>query len=354
MSYLVYRLGKRGGQKRSNDTSLGYYAAGTLGGQRDSYAPMPVSRGLPRFERVRVKGEDGKTRVKRIGYCPNEQTIFLDDYINEDSKPKKLKFKKGVLRVDPDKDPIMYEFLENSNFNEDNPNRDPNAPIKFHRNDKHKSATDALKRKEKINKELSLFWDLPLTKKRAIANYVGVPTAEKDPSVWTWKLFLWAENNVKKFVSAYHSQDLDYADYISRAEHMGILRYNAGEWTHHDVKILTVGRHQNQYEELIKHLINNPKLNLHIRNDVKAKEGRTDLQVDETMTIDFAKLSGEEMLDLAIEKRVVKYNQGHGYHIVAIDKYIGEDGITKSKKGAIELLETDKILFEQVKAQLLK
>lgn len=361
MSYLVYQLGKRGGQKRSSDTDLGYYAQGTTTGIRSPWKPMPVNRSLHKYERIRLKDESGNVQVKRIGYSPDEQTIFVDDFENprydEKGNPKfympKINFKKGILKVDPEKEPLLYERLEMSNYNEDNPNRDPNKEIKFHRVDRQQSAKEALANKEKITKELAVFWDMPLTKKRAIANFVGIPTAEKAEEVWVWRLYTWAQANVDKFVSAYNSQDLDYADYISRAEHMKIIRFNAGEWLYNDVKILPVSSNRNPYEELIKHLIRNPKLNVAIRNDVKAKEGRTDFIVEDDV-IDFAHMTGEEMLALAQEKRVVEYKQGHGYYIIAIDKYIGEEGKTLSKKAAAELIDTDELIFEQVKAQLIK
>lgn len=351
MSYLVYRLGKRGKQKRSNELDRGYYATGTTSGLRDPYKPMPYSRTLSRFHKIREKDENGNVRVRTVGYSPYENTIYIEDFVDKNSKLVKPKFIKGILRVDLEREPMLAELLNKLDYCEDKEGRDAKKPVKYHRVDKVKSAKDSLGKKEKVVKELAVFWQLPITKKQAIANAYGIRTKGVDLDVWQHELLLHAEQDPARFVEIYQNPDLEYLDYITRAENMNILSYNVNEWSYNEVKILSVSKASNKYDALVKHLINNPQLNLTIKNDVRGKEGYTELEVEQGVKVDFTKISGSDLLDMALEKRVVEYRPGKGFCIIATDKYFGE---TKSKDSAREALETDALLFQQVVAQLIK
>jgi|TARA_R110000782_G_scaffold16029_1_gene46349 hypothetical protein len=356
MSSLVYRLGKSNEQKRSNDIELGYYAAGTTAGQRDANKPMPYSRSLKRYHTVRYTDDNGKVRIRKIGYAPEEDTIYLDDFVNPNSALVKPKFKKGILIVDSVRQSLLVELLDKLNENENNPDRDPKASIVFHKIDRVKKAKGILEREEKVTKELAMFWDIGVTKKQALANWLGIRTHGRSLEEFSHDLYFFAKNNVKEFTEAYHNPDVEYLDYISRAENLSILKFNTHTWEYNEMKILVVSSNKNKYIGLVKHFINNPPLYTAMVNDVRSKEGFTKFEDlgDSGRDIDFSTIKGEEMLAIAIEDEIVVYKTGYGFEIVATEKIIGTPKVTLSKVKAAKVIDEDKLVFEQLKVQLLK
>ena len=91
-------------------------------------------------------------------------------------------------------------------------------------------------------------------------------------------------------------------------------------------------------------------------NDVRSKEGFTKFEDlgDSGRDIDFSTIKGEEMLAIAIEDEIVVYKTGYGFEIVATEKIIGTPKVTLSKVKAAKVIDEDKLVFEQLKVQLLK
>jgi hypothetical protein len=349
MSSLVYRLGKSGGQKRSNDRDLGYYASGSTNGQRDVNKPMPYSRSLARFYRVRLKDENGKEKVHRIGYSPGENTIFIDDFVDPEAPLVKVRFKKGILVVDDEKEPQLAEFLETLDINESNKNRNKRSKVVFHRVNKNEKAEGILKKEEIIAKKLAIFWDIPITKKQAIANWVGIRTLEVAPEIWQHHLYQWAKNNVGEFNDIYHNPDVDYMDYVARAENTQVLRWNANAWYYNDVKIMVTSSSKNRYKDLVKRFLNDPQLYKAVVDTVREKEGLAP-EVKEEKKYDLDVMTAEEILNAAKKEDIVDYRPGTGHFIVATGKLIG----SKSTDSAIEAITKDKLIVEQLKAQFEK
>ena len=350
MSSLVYRLGKSGGQKRSKATDLGYYATGSKDGQQDPHKPMPYSRTLPRFHTIREKDETGKVRPRKIAYSPQEESIYMDMWVDKNSPIVKPKFKKGFLIVDEDKESQLVELMNKLNSNESKPDRDTRVPVLFHQVNKSKKAAEILANEERVAKELAVYWDLPYTRKQAIANWVGIRTANEDPNMWQHALFLWAKHNVKKFKEVYHNPDLEYMDFISRAENIGLLKFNVNTWKYGEVKILVVSRNDMRYEKLVERLLNEPALYKSISDDVLRAEGKSNLIVTEKEKFDFEAMTAEDLLEKAKKHDLVKYKGGTGFYIVDTGKAVGKS----TKEDAIKSIETDPYLRKQIEEQFKK
>lgn len=350
MASLVYRLGKSGGQKRSKATDLGYYATGSKDGQQDPYKPMPYSRTLPRFHTIREKDESGKLKVRKIAYSPQESSIYMDEWVNPHSPIIKPKFKRGFLIIDENKEPQLIELMNKLDGNESNPNRSERAKVLFHQVNKSKKAKEILAQEERVSKELSVFWDLPFTRKQAIANWVGIRTSNVDTNMWQHNLFLWAKHNVKKFKEVYHNPDLEYVDFISRAENIGLLKFNVNTWKYGDVKILVVSRGDMRYSKLVERLLNEPTLYKSITDDVLRAEGKSNLIVTEEEKYDFDAMTAEDLLEKAKDREIVKYKGKTGFYIVDTGKVIGK----VTKESAIKAIETEPYLREQIEEQFKK
>jgi hypothetical protein len=350
MANLVYRLGQSGRQKRSNPSDLGYYATGSRdGGNQDLAPPMPYSRRFKAIHTVRVE-KDGKIIPRKVAYSPDEESIFMDDWVDKNSKVVKIKFKKGMLMVDEDNEPQLIELLSLLDGNESKPNRDTKTPVLFHQINKSKKAEEVLLNEERVAKELAVYWDLPYTRKQAIANWVGIRTANQDPNMWQHSLFLWAKHNVKKFKEVYHNPDLEYMDFISRAENIGLLKFNTNTWKYGEVKMLVVSRNDMRYEKLVERLLNEPSLYKSIADDVLRAEGKSNLIVAGKEKFDFDAMTAEDLLDKAKKHDLVKYKGGTGFYIVDTGKAVGKS----TKEDAIKSIETDPYLRQQIEEQFKK
>lgn len=327
MARLVYRLA---GQKRSNPTESGYYASGSKNGsQMDTYKPMPFSRSLPRWHRI-VEIVNGKKKPRQIGYSPTEDTIYLDE-MREPEKLMKPKFRNGILLVDNDKDPLLEEMLDKLDINGSNPDRDKTSKVIFTKMNKEASAAAELDKKEKISKNLSVFWELPDNKLQAIANSSGIST-NRPTNVWKHNLYNWASSNVKEFNDLCNDPDVRTVDLISRAENTSVLIFEVHEWKYKGNKILTVSPQKNRYTELVKRLVNDPALLTSITNDVAIIDGSEELVLKSGEKINVAKISAEDLLELAIKEEVVSYKHGYGYELV-------KDGTLISGKSRDSMLE---------------
>lgn len=346
MARLVYKLV---GQKKSDESEKGYYAESLANGQKLPFKPMNVSRALPRFFRIREMDEKtGKTKVKQIAYAPSENTIYVEDFIDPKAKIEKIKFKKGFLFVDSEREPQKQEFLDKIPYNAESPIRTDRDPIKFMRIDNEAKANEILKKEETIARELNVFWELPMEKRRAIANAVSINTF-RDHSLWAYDLYEWARRNVGEFKKKYHDPDIDYIDMISRAEILGILKWGDNTWFYNDVAVMKISTAKNRYTEFVGKLINEPQLENAIANDVAVKEGKSARTIGEQQEeIDFSEVDSSALLKLAKEKGVVKYNAGIGHEVVVTGHKFGDKSVISAEKA----IEESDLLREQIIVQL--
>lgn len=347
MARLVYKLT---GQKRSDEEGSGYIAEKTTGQQKGRFQPMPYTRSLPRFHRI-VETVNGKKKVRQIAYAPTEDTIYMDEFIDPNAKIVKPKFKNGYLIVDDDVDPKLPEYLAKLDSNASKENRDHKVPVKFIRLDKKGDAEAKLQKEEAVAKELSVFWELPIEKRQAIANSVGIPTQNQEDSIWLLRLFSWAQLNPKDFTKAYNNPDIEYIDTVSRAEKLGILRFDSYTWSYNNVAIMKVAHTKNRYAELASKLLNEPQLERAISNDVNQKLGITTMTVSENYDdVDFIEITSEQLLELAKKAGVVKYHAGKHHEVVTTGKAFG----SKSNASAIEAIDNEHLLREMLITEVQK
>lgn len=336
MSRLVYKLV---GQKRSDTSALGYYAKGDMTNKMEPLAPISYSRSLPLFHRISMWNEKTKRyEPKRVAYSPYEKSIYVDEWINPNSKAIKPRFKEGILIVETRHQQALADLLDILPSNGSNPNRDEKDPIKFIQLNKGKQAEDALKQGEKVVKEILLFFELPTEKLRAIANSVGLLTNSTE-SVWKYKLYQWAQNHPDDFVKHSRNPELDYVDTISRAELLGIIKFESSAWSFKGNQVLKVSQIKNPYTELAGKLINEPPLERAIANEVAEKEGKSNRTIGEAMKdVNMDEINGVALIDLAMQHKVLKYNTGVGYEfIITGDKVPGG----RKKEDAAEAIDAD-------------
>lgn len=342
MARSVYKLT---GQKKSSEVNLGYYAEGIQGGQRSPMTPMPYTRSLPRFHRIIETDENGRKIARQIAYAPSENTFYIDEFVNKDAKVVKPKFKKGFLIVDTDVDPLLPEYLAKLDCNASNENRNKKVPVKFIQLDKERDAKNKLDAEQKVATELLVFWDLPHERITAISNSVGIRTLNRPTAVWKHELFKWAEMNVDKFVAAYNNPEIEYVDTISRAENLGILKFDSFTWFYNSVSIMKVAQSKNRYTQLVAKLINDTPLERAISNEVNQKLGLSDRTISEQAeSINFDEVDSKALLKMAKEHGVIKYKTGHGHYLVSTDRKIG----TQSTDSAIEAIEEEHLLRDQI------
>jgi len=342
MARSVYQLA---GQKMSGN--IGYRTTG------EHSKPFPYNRSLALYHRIIEEEKDinGVSRkvVKRVGYSPNENTIYIDQFLDPQSKLEKIRFKNGYCLADDEREPQKKLLLDLLDINGSKKGRDAKVTAKYIRVDRNEKAETILRHEESIIKELSIFWELPHEKIRAIANSIGLSTYGVEPAIWKYHLLEWAKINLTKFKEAYQDPELDYIDTISRAEELGLLKFDLQTWKFNEVPIMKVSINKNKYKELTAYMMNQPQWANTISNEVAVKEGKSLRTIGEDKTsFDFTDMNGEDLLRLSIEHGVMVYRTGHGYKIVNTDYQVG--GI--SKKSAVAAIESEDVVRQQIIAQL--
>lgn len=364
MARLVFALATR--QKRTDQKTGGYWARGNSDGSGavEQVKPIPHTRTLPAFFRVMEWDDKLKKKVpKRVGYCPDEQSIYVDEWVGFEGqdlkhkirKAQKIKFSQGYCVVDDEKEPLKAELLQKIDINGSKVGRDESVKPKFFELNKEKDAKKILDAEKKKTLEIASFWSTPIEKLQAVANAIGIIT-QPDSLVWVHKLYRWAENHVDEYSKQLKNPDLDYLDTVTKAENLGIIKFDENTWFisygNGDVPqpILKVSPLKKQHVELANKLINDPPLERAIVNSIAEKEGKVSRKIGEAMQdVNMDEIDSIALIDLAVTHKVLEYHQGKGYEVLTTGLKIPN---SRSKAGAAEAIDADPILREAIIKEL--
>jgi hypothetical protein len=314
------------------NTNITYILRKEKGAKSKGYSNVkyPKHYSLPAIAYVSVYDEEQQSYVRRtIRHCKGEASIFLEKQ-SKDSKPSKeeITFRDGCLVVNPQTNPTTASYIAMLDSNGAKPNRDASYPIRFIKYDLEEKFKEAIEVEQEKASVMMEFMELSISKKQALAHFMGRRIAGKKESVWVFEMFKAVSANkasIAKFLDDIQDPTLDKVAIISQAETLELLSFKDFCWKFHGSEVIKVDRTQNPYKELAEFLSQNPETWLNLQSSVTKTQnklaGIKEKPVPEPKSNE--PLTGEELLQMGKDSNVIKYKAGVGFLVVDTHENIG-------------------------------
>ncbi len=208
---------------RNNNPSITQYANNKPTGLAN-YFPIQVS--MPMEDEI---FDIEKRQMRLIRYAPGEQSIYKDEQPKEDITrpfvPQRMAFTRGELIVEA-RETKKLEFLQKSDWNGSNPNRNPDKPIKFFAVDVAKSIKEEINKDKAKQKAVSWCYEAASEDIIAFARILNFDLT-KEIEELRWALKLQAERDPEKFFKAINNPATNRKSVILNAIERGILKVNS-------------------------------------------------------------------------------------------------------------------------------
>ena len=282
---------------------------------------FPISFSLPAISRVRFQDPDtGEVIVRKIRYCPNETSIFMDEQ-PKDAKPEKLKFEYGFMSIDKISNSLKYQFAELIDMNATKEGRDKSKTPLFERVDLAKKAQESLAQEKDMTSVVQEFFGLSNTEKECVAAMWGMKTHNTPQEVWMFELFKKVQANPREFKNLLSGGDMSALGTIVEGQHTGVLTYHNYKWSFRDTDLLKVPVGLKPALELMKYLQIHADTQEAI--DRASREVRERFKKKSSIEEEVEVYSSEEILDMGMKAKVVFYDKGKGWKFV--EPYDGMD-----------------------------
>lgn len=311
MSRVTYRLSKG---KDPQKKGLGYKKK------------FPITYSLPAISRVRITEDNGDVKVRKIRYCKNETSIFMDEQ-PPDAEATKIKFENGFITIDDINDYLKFQFLELIDFNGSKINRDSSKVVKFERVDLAKKAKESLDKAESLQDTMKSFFSLGDIEQQSIAAMWGIKTHNKKADEWKWILFQEVQKNPRTFKNLMDSSDMEVLSTIVEAQNTSVIQYHNNRWTFRGNLLLNVPIGKRSAEELMRYLQIHPDTQRAL--DVASEEVRNNLRAKSSIELEAAKFTAEQMFEMGKQHKIIIYDRGRGwvfkepYEMMTSDEVMG-------------------------------
>lgn len=272
--------------------------------------PFPASFALPAISRVHFQDDKGKTIVRKVRYCPMEDSIFMDKQ-PKDAKVEKIVFFNGRLDVNTLDAPQMYEIMELLDANGGKVNRNPTRKAIYTKYDASAKARVRLESQKENAVKMRTFWTMSDDELEGIAGLWGIKTVGKTKPIWKDELFETSRANPDKFIQLSNDENLGVVIDINRARKFSLIEYVNRRWMYGSIKLLDVSIGGNPHTELIKFLKLNPATQEAIQKECEFYENKLKGESVVEKTVDV--YSAEEVLEMGTKSGVVVYGKGKGW-----------------------------------------
>lgn len=190
-------------------------------------AYYPLTSSVP-YEDIIYDAE--KNQNRKIRYAPGETSIYVDDQ-HEEAKVSTIVFQRGQLIVRKE-EPLLREYLLNSNFFQGNPNRNATKPVLFKLQDLAKDSRKELKKAEDIHYAEGLALKMKGEKAVTLARVLGLG-ADRSMYEIRHDLKIMASKDPMNFIAVSESPKLERMNILMEAQDYGIIRISARtvNWT---------------------------------------------------------------------------------------------------------------------------
>lgn len=216
-------------------------------GPRDVVYEIPKRAGIVYMINqtgVTVYDKDSDS-VRQIRYCPNENSIFVDEQ-SPNAKKEAIVFRNGNLMV-PKTKPNLKKFLEV------HPGNFANGGSIFRIVDNRKNADDELKKEFEVFDSVALVRDKSIDELMPVAMYFNVNT-ERPANEIKFDLLRIAKNKPKDFIESFDNPSVKTRAIIHKASEYQIikLRDSAVNWVDSGGMIVSVPVGQNAMDVMVR------------------------------------------------------------------------------------------------------
>lgn len=216
-------------------------------GPRDVVYEIPKRAGIVYMINqtgVTVYDKDSDS-VRQIRYCPNENSIFVDEQ-SPNAKKEAIVFRNGNLMV-PKTKPNLKKFLEV------HPGNFANGGSIFRIVDNRKNADDELKKEFEVFDSVALVRDKSIDELMPVAMYFNVNT-ERPANEIKFDLLRIAKNKPKDFIESFDNPSVKTRAIIHKASEYQIikLRESAVNWVDSGGMIVSVPVGQNTMDVMVR------------------------------------------------------------------------------------------------------
>lgn len=184
---------------------------------------LPFMSGVPPIDRIVevVKGKNGEADETRV-----VDIMFIEKYEGNKPMPGSIIFYKsrsGALILNPKKanDIKKYEYLERCNYNESNPNRDPNITPIFRRVDKGAERKVQAERRKELRYALDKSANLTAVEIRRLAVALNLTGGDDEEIRMNVEAF--AERDPVKFLTMMENKDIEIMERAESAKKAKII-----------------------------------------------------------------------------------------------------------------------------------
>jgi hypothetical protein len=216
-------------------------------GPKDAVYEIPKRAGIVYMINqtgVTVYDKDSDS-VRQIRYCPNENSIFVDEQ-SPNAKKEAIVFRNGNLMV-PKTKPNLKKFLEV------HPGNFANGGTIFRIVDNRKNADDELKKEFEVFDSVALVRDKSIDELMPVAMYFNVNT-ERPANEIKFDLLRIAKNKPKEFIESFDNPSVKTRAIIHKASEYQIikLRDSAVNWVDSGGMIVSVPVGQKPMDVMVR------------------------------------------------------------------------------------------------------
>jgi hypothetical protein len=270
---------------------------------------FPTNYILPRIVRLNYQDENGNFKVKKLRYCPSSSSILFDD--NKTESAAAIEFKYGFLEVDPNKDPMLYEFMETIDINGSKKNRNKSKPILFYRLDYAVDAKKEIEDSKTLSEKMSKFWEMSNAELKAVALLWGVKVKGVESSIWMRDLMHKVTNNINQFYKIVDDNDLTRVSFIAKAEEFGLLEKVGKKWYFNGAEVVEVPVGLDPYTHLTGWINKNEIVFETWKKVILEKEQR--IAAIPAIEAAVEAMTGHEALEFGMQQKVLTFDRGKGW-----------------------------------------
>lgn len=179
---------------------------------------VPAVFGIPGTDRVFDKDKDEYIDIAHITGHGEGGKPIIEPVMFVSSMAGIL-----VLNGGKAKDQAIYEYMEKSNYNGSNPDRDTSKPIYFYRKDYKAEAKQKREKRNEMIEAINKARALDVAHMRQVALGVGFTALTDDNDSLREKLEDYAEKNPQKFLAIVENKDLAIMEVANEAQKKGKL-----------------------------------------------------------------------------------------------------------------------------------
>lgn len=320
---------------------------------------------IPAKDVILEEDKSGRLVKRLIAYNPNagERSIYVDEWKHtkfdgdiRNLNIKKIDFNSPFKVLDPVRYGLLVEFLEKTNLNESNPNRDTSYEAIFYQDKQEAKATDKVDKAEKVHLARTIVFEGRHKRLQEIGELLGVKTVDKNGVDLTENelkanLIDFADKDPDSLISITEDPRLDMRVQIHQAAKIGVIFFDEMNrnilYRSNKASVIQkkIPRGHSYIDVLVDYCAETGSSGKLVYDEildrmykgVESKEEKIELLESDPSII--KNMTSSDLVD-ACKDAGILYMNGAYLSVTGFEK--GEGQIGKGKKAAIDMIEAEK------------